>query len=256
MDRKPPMQNQIQMLDQMYRQESGVYDLAREYYLMGTDRLLGLIHCHPADRVLDWGCGTGRSLINLARRYPHSQFFGVESATELVTRALSAINRRNLEPRVTICESHLDDVDPRKALGLRDTEQSASWDVVYFNYSLSGLPHWKVALAVALDQLKPGKSLYVCDFWDGKQLPHNFHNQLAQWYDKFDIHPNNEVLPHLEELALNGMGSLLVRPVASRFAFLAKLTKARDHSANVAATTAAVADSTINWDDDQLPSND
>lgn len=249
MDRNPPMQNQIHMLDQMYRQESTVYDMAREYYLMGTDRLLTMLDCQPGDRVLDWGCGAARCLITLARKYPKTEFYGVEASTELVTRALSAISRRGLDHRITLCQSHLDDVDPRRALGLH--HEGPFWDAVYFNYSLSGLPHWKVALAVALDQLKPGKSIYVCDFWDGKELPNSFNQQLALWYEKFDIHPNKEVLTHMEELALNGMGSLMGRPVAHRFAFTAKLTKAHDRSAPPTASITAVSDqsSNSNWEE-------
>jgi malonyl-CoA O-methyltransferase len=55
---------------------------------------LDLIKLQPADRILDVGCGSGRSLATLAVRYPGAQLIGADAAEQALARAAGKPERQ------------------------------------------------------------------------------------------------------------------------------------------------------------------
>ncbi|MEP4422552.1 MAG: methyltransferase domain-containing protein, partial [Nitratireductor sp.] len=66
------------LMDANYRFQRHVYDLTRKYYLLGRDRLVDALQVPAGGSVLELGCGTGRNLVRVARRYPHARLFGLD----------------------------------------------------------------------------------------------------------------------------------------------------------------------------------
>ena len=74
-------------MDDMYRMQRHIYDLTRRYYLFGRDRLIEDLGALPGETVCEVGCGTGRNLVLLARRYPETRFMGLDASEEMLKSA-------------------------------------------------------------------------------------------------------------------------------------------------------------------------
>ena len=68
------MTDAFEKMDKMYRRQRYFYDLTRKYYLLGRDRLLEKINVRAGENILEIGCGTGRNLIILAKKFPGANF--------------------------------------------------------------------------------------------------------------------------------------------------------------------------------------
>jgi len=224
------MLKQMRMLDEMYRQAPKVYHPIREAYLEGTYRLLHSLEVRPGDNVLDWNCGTGHNVFRLARRHAQSQFYAMEAYPEVAEKTLAAAQRRKLDQNLHLKLRPEGVIDPRAVFDL-PTDGSHQWDAIYFNYVLSELPEWEEVLAIAFRQLRPGRSIYVCDFWDSNELPEWMLEALVVWYRDYELGPNYSIAARIQNIAIASHGSCLIRPVACRFAFVARLTKGSDERA-------------------------
>ena len=69
-------------MDRIYRHQRFIYDLTRKYYLLGRDRMIAGLAVPDGASVLEVGCGTGRNLIEAARRYPHARFHGFDISAQ------------------------------------------------------------------------------------------------------------------------------------------------------------------------------
>src|SRR5438045_4358704 len=83
-------------MDRMYRYQRHIYDLSRKFYLLGRDRLVCELELAPEARVCEIGCGTGRNLVALARRYPGAEIFGIDASNELLKTARATTARAGL----------------------------------------------------------------------------------------------------------------------------------------------------------------
>jgi SAM-dependent methyltransferase len=82
-------------IENYYRLHAQIYDATRWSFLFGRDAILELassLHDAPA-RILEVGCGTGRNLVALARRYPKAQITGID-----LSEAMLAIVRKKAAP--------------------------------------------------------------------------------------------------------------------------------------------------------------
>lgn len=209
----------FEKMDRMYRHQRYFYDLTRKYYLLGRDRLLKEMEISDGENVLEVGCGTGRNLAILAKKYPRTNFFGLDASTEMLKTAERKINSKYfsnviLKPALADIFSHLDTFD------LHDP-----FDAIFFSYSISMIPTWKESIENALGNLKSGRSVYIVDFYDQKDLPVWFRKVLQGWLRKFHVKYPDKLIPFLKELERKNFGKLQVKSVFKSYSFIAEFRK-------------------------------
>jgi len=182
-------------MDSVYRYQRHIYDATRQNYLLGRDHLIAELAPPIGGSVLEIGCGTGRNLIALARRYPNARFFGIDISAEMLKTASGAIARQGLYDRIKIAQADALTFDPR---GRFNREH---FDRVFFSYTLSMIPDWTGALAHAVGLLKPGGRLQVVDFGGCEALPTQFKRILDWWLSLFHVAPRLDLQHTLEALA-------------------------------------------------------
>jgi S-adenosylmethionine-diacylgycerolhomoserine-N-methlytransferase len=182
-------------MDRMYRHQRHIYDLTRKFYLLGRDGMLDDLPSQPGTRICEFGCGTGRNLIRVARRRPGALLYGFDVSSEMLATARSGLRRAGLETRVQLAEAPAGKFDPRRLFGLEH------FDVVYFSYVLSMVPDWRSALDRALALLRPGGTLAVVDFADQSGASPLRRRALLAWLALFDVHPRPEIEADLVTLA-------------------------------------------------------
>ena len=142
------------LMDRMYRRQRHIYDATRKFYLLGRDATLAELGARAGEGALEIGCGTGRNLVKLARRYPQARFSASTSPSEMLTSARAAIARRGARSRASR--------SPR-ATPPRSTRRRCSaaprFERVLISYALSMIPPWREALERAVDVLAPGGAL-------------------------------------------------------------------------------------------------
>ena len=150
-------------LERYYRFHARIYDATRWSFLFGRTAVLEALPGAPRE-ILEVGCGTGRNLAELARRYPRARLTGVDLSDAMLARA-----RRRLAPwgdRVQL---------EQRAYGGAPAGPPA-YDVVLFSYALSMFnPGWEAALAAAWTDLRPGGWLAVVDF----------HATTRRWFERW-----------------------------------------------------------------------
>jgi S-adenosylmethionine-diacylgycerolhomoserine-N-methlytransferase len=206
-------------MDRMYRHQRYFYDLTRKFYLLGRDKLLQKIAINDGDNVLEIGCGTSRNLIVLAQKFPNANFFGLDASAEMLKTARAKIESKQFE-NIKVKTALADEFSFDKTFGL-----DGKFDAIFFSYALSIIPPWRESLENALGNLKPGGSLYIVDFYDGKDLPRWFRKLLKNWLKQFHVAYPKELIPHLESLEKQGLGKLKVAAIARHYAFIAVFEK-------------------------------
>ncbi|HNQ23828.1 MAG TPA: class I SAM-dependent methyltransferase [Phycisphaerae bacterium] len=144
------MADQNRILQRFYRWNAPIYDLTRWAILRGRGAAVAALELPPSGCVLDIGCGTGLNFAPLRRAIgPEGLIVGVDLSAHMLKRA----QQRRLGGRVQIIQADA----ARLALDTR-------FDGVLCAYSLSMIPDWAGALAIAVEHLKPGGRLVILDF--------------------------------------------------------------------------------------------
>lgn len=177
------------LMDAQYRWQRHVYDLSRKYYLLGRDQLVQALRVPAEATVLEVGCGTGRNLALVARRYPAARLFGLDISAEMLKNA-----RRNA-PAATLAQGDATRFDGEALFGC------AGFDRVFMSYTLSMIPDWRGALDQAARLVGPGGQLHVVDFGQGERLPRWFRRMLFAWLEKFHVTPRTELFDTCREVA-------------------------------------------------------
>jgi len=206
-------------MDRMYRHQRYFYDLTRKYYLLGRDKLLAEMDIKLGDNVLEVGCGTGRNLSILAKRYPNANFFGLDASAAMLETAEAKIAKADLS-NANLKTALADSFSYNETFGL-----TKPFDTVFFSYSISMIPPWRESIENALENLKPGGMLYLVDFYDQKELPKFFQKLLRGWLRKFHVQFWNDLIPFLKGLDENGVGKLDIVPLFRRYSFIAQFRK-------------------------------
>lgn len=203
------------LMDRMYRRQRYIYDATRKFYLIGRDATIAEIGARVGDGVLEIGCGTGRNLIRIARRYPQAQLFGLDVSEQMLTSARAAIGRACMEPRVRLAQGDAASFDAGRLFGRPRFER------VMISYALSMIPPWREALSQAVDALAPGGSLHIVDFGDLAGLPAPFRAGLERWLAAFDVTPRTDLLAELAAMARSRSGLCETRTLMRGYAIRA-----------------------------------
>lgn len=186
-------------MDRIYRRQRHFYDVTRRYFLLGREKLLAELDPPPAGSVLEVGCGTGRNLIQAARRHPEARFYGFDVSALMLETAASAVASAGLWRRIRLAQADAGSFDPARAFG------EARFDRVMISYTLSMIPAWREVLEQSLRLVKPGGELHVVDFGQQEGLPRWFRKMLFAWLRLFEVNPPPE-LPGALRSAAAGSG--------------------------------------------------
>jgi S-adenosylmethionine-diacylgycerolhomoserine-N-methlytransferase len=185
--------NHAALMDSVYRRQRHIYDFTRKYYLFGRDRLIDTMQPKPDARILEVGCGTARNLIRLAKRCPGRHLFGLDASAAMLQTAARAIERAGLGGQIRLAHAYAEDLNPR-LFG-----EETAFDDIFFSYSLSMIPDWRQALAMASGALSQDGRIHLVDFGDLKGLPRPMRRALLAWLKLFHVEPRDELLGALEE---------------------------------------------------------
>lgn len=183
-----------QRMDRMYKVQRHFYDVTRAWYLLGRNERIAALKPPTGGSVLEVGCGTGRNLVQLARRYPEATIYGVDISDEMLASAASTVERHRLRDRVKLAQGDATTFDG-SAFG------KALYDRVLFSYTLSMIPAWQEALHTAADRLAPGGELHVVDFGPCSGLPGLAKTILHAWLRRFHVSPRASLFGSVAFLA-------------------------------------------------------
>lgn len=213
------MTEAFENMDRMYRYQRYFYDVTRKFYLFGRDKMIARMDVQPGENVLEVGCGTARNLVLLAKKNPQTNFFGLDASSEMLKTAQAKVDAKKLS-NVNLKVALADDFMHQETFGLDER-----FDSIYFSYSITMIPTWKESIANALHNLKPGRKIYIVDFYDQKGWPKWFQKVLQVWLRQFHVQFWNDLMPHLESLEKQGFVELKISDVFRRYSFIAELTK-------------------------------
>lgn len=204
-------------MDSVYRWQRHIYDLTRKYYLFGRDRMLrdlGLVGRGQGQAVLEIGCGTGRNLALVRRRWPDAVLYGIDISAEMLKTA-----RRTLGEQAVLAVADATAFDAGMVLGC------TRFDRIVMPYCTSMIPGWDAAMAHACSLLARGGSLHIVDFGDMAGLPAPLRAGLRGWLARFHVTPRTGLAAHA--LALAGAQGLGCRVTTGPFGYYQTVTLTR-----------------------------
>jgi S-adenosylmethionine-diacylgycerolhomoserine-N-methlytransferase len=93
------------------------------------------------------------------------------------------MSRLGFDRRVRVACTDATSFDPLASLGQR------GFDRIYFSYTLSMVPEWRMALRHAFSLLSDDGELHIVDFGQCEGLPRGFRALLFRWLDLFHVSP-------------------------------------------------------------------
>lgn len=174
----------IKKLQGYYKIHSLIYDITRWTFLFGRE---GIIQKLPASdeelNILEVGCGTGKNLKMLARKFPNARFTGIDVSGEML--GIARKKMKYLGDRIAFLEEPYD--HNSQAAGKQ-------YDIVLFSYALSMInPQWSEILEQTKKDLKPGGLIAIVDFYHGTKL---YRDYMSLHHVKLEGH----ILPVLKDL--------------------------------------------------------
>lgn len=206
-------------MDRIYRYQRHLYDVTRPFFLFGRDRLLRGLPVRDDSAVLEVGCGTGRNLRVLSRRFPRARLFGLDISAQMLATARTKIRRAGSTNVWLVC-APAEELDAGKTFGL-----DHSFDVIFFSYSLSMIPAWREALRAAANNLAPGGSIHLVDFYDQADWPAGLRRILVRWLELFHVRHEPALLEYLRELQQGGGWRVHIQSLHRRYALLIRLDR-------------------------------
>lgn len=175
------------LMNGVYRHQRHIYDLSRKYFLLGRDRMIADLYVPAGGTVLELGCGTGRNLHVVARRYPDCRVFGLDISEAMLETAKTSLARAGLGDRSVLAAGDASRFDAGALFGLE------RFDRVLISYSLSMIPPWRGSIEAGLACVAPGGSLHIVDFGDQAGLPRVFRVLLDSWLHRFHVHRRDDL---------------------------------------------------------------
>ena len=209
----------FEKMDKMYRHQRYFYDLTRKYYLLGRDKLIEKMNVAAGENILEIGCGTGRNLVILAKKFPKANFYGLDASAAMLETANAKIEAKNLS-NISLKNALADDFNYEKTFDLEKP-----FDTIYFSYSISMIPTWRESIQKASANLQRGRSFYIVDFYDQRDLPQWFRRILQSWLKRFHVKYPKDLVPYLESLEKQGLGKLSITSIYKSYSFIAEFKK-------------------------------
>jgi S-adenosylmethionine-diacylgycerolhomoserine-N-methlytransferase len=203
------------LMDATYRFQRHIYDATRKNYLLGRDRLIDGLAVPPGGSVLEIGCGTGRNLSRVARRYPDARLHGLDISEAMLATARSNLARAGVGDRIVLAQGDATAFDADALFGV------SQFDRVFFSYALSMIPAWRQAIAKALVALKPEGSLHIVDFGRQERLPALARLGLRAWLGRFHVNPRDGLRAELQMQAARNARASDFRPLYRGYACIA-----------------------------------
>ena len=169
-----------------YQWHARIYDATRWTFLLGRNEILRRLPVSETveQHLLEVGCGTGRNLLRLARRYSKLRLTGVDVSPDMLAHAAKATASHSR--RVLLFEQAY---GPASSFPMLQTP-----DFVLFSYALTMFnPGWEAAIERAWADLPEGARIAVVDFHDTPS--HTF----QWWMGKNHVRMEGHLLPFLQE---------------------------------------------------------
>ncbi len=182
------------LMDDVYRGQRHIYDLTRKYYLLGRDRLIDAIDVPGGGTLLEIGCGTGRNLAQIARKWPEARLYGLDISEEMLKSAALNLRRAGCIDKTVLGRADAAHFDALALFG------RARFDRIMFSYTLSMIPDWQGALRQAAALLSTQGSIHIVDFGMQDRLPDWFRQALLAWLAKFHVAPRAGLQEYTQEL--------------------------------------------------------
>lgn len=164
-----------------YRWQSVIYDATRWSFLFGRSAVLDRVaSLAQPKRILEVGCGTGRNLAELARRFPKAQLTGLDVSADML--ALTEKKMAAEGERVKLVRRRYD-----------SPVCEGRFDLVLCSYALSMFnPGWEEALDCAMRDLEPGGVFALVDFHDSRW------GWFRRWMGVNHVRMEGHLLPGME----------------------------------------------------------
>ncbi len=168
-------------LERYYRWHARIYDATRWSFLFGRTGLAERVATlRTPENILEIGCGTGRNLARLARRFPQARLTGLDLSADMLARA-----RRGLE-------SFGDRVELAHQAYTRPLHDEPRFDLIVLSYCLSMIdPGWEQVIASARQDLRPRGLIAVVDFHDSNRPT------FQRWMGVNHVRMEGHLLPEL-----------------------------------------------------------
>jgi S-adenosylmethionine-diacylgycerolhomoserine-N-methlytransferase len=199
-------------MDRMYRTQRHFYDLTRKYYLFGRDTLIRRLNVPAGGSVLEVGCGTGRNLALIGRRFPQARLFGLDISAEMLVSAEAKLSRPG-RTRTVLRVADATDFRPSEF-------GETGFDRIVISYALSMIPDWEKAIDAAIASLNHGGSLHIADFGQQERLPRLFQRGLQAWLSRFHVTPRKTMVTVLKCKAAQYGDTVEFQPIGGGYAWL------------------------------------
>lgn len=168
-------------LERYYQFHSRIYDATRWSFLFGREEILRRVgRVTTPCRILEVGCGTGRNLPGLRRRFPQAHLTGVDLSEQMLAIARQKVT----DDRVSLL---------RRSYSAPVHPGQTRFDLVLFSYALSMFnPGWEQAIDAAWEDLEDGGCIAVVDF------SHSSFPWFRQWMGVNHVRMEEHLWPRLK----------------------------------------------------------
>lgn len=172
----------VTALERYYQFHSRIYDATRWSFLFGREEVLLRAACvsNPR-RILEVGCGTGRNLPGLCKRFPQAHITGVDLSEQMLAIAAKKVSA----DKTTLL---------RRSYSAPMHQNEKPFDLVLFSYALSMFnPGWEQAIDAAWEDLAEGGCIAVVDFSD------SYFSWFRHWMGVNHVRMEGHLWPYLSQ---------------------------------------------------------